>query len=436
MIESREGLVRNNRDKGLVSSRKTLVALCGCTVAECVAVSKFTTSDGSDLHSHVYLILVMSRSLVNRHRPRSANRSSAHACSAFRHSAGASTGMNLSRVSPDSPTPPNISAGSGVEAATPCPVHSIQGMGKSLSLHPVIPIFSIVRNYHSCSWPFPHSRPSTSTVIRALRWRADNHVASHTQALTVGDDASAVEPPPEIARLLADLIRDGAITYEEDDGDEDYVDIDEGQEESDEVEDEEDEDEEADVEMEDGEEDMQGMFGYRVDPRHNDHATTSHSQRHNIVRTPKQEGLDLLFSGEFGRIQHQIRSRNKAGNVAKFLLNRGSHVRPPHKEDFATVSIQVTQSQHLMTGKRRTLYRTRMVQPSLVTMLMHTSGNIHQVRTFVSHVNQVITVLQIHLSIIHACEVCQFLYCLERGLTIISQTSDYMYMTLHPPSPR
>ncbi|OCH96414.1 WD40 repeat-like protein [Obba rivulosa] len=53
------------------------------------------------------------------------------------------------------------------------------------------------------------------------------------------------------------------------------------------------------------------------------------------ITEPKKEGLELLTSGEFGRIRHQVNSRNKDNNVAKLLLNRGTQVRPVSKEDIA-----------------------------------------------------------------------------------------------------
>lgn len=56
------------------------------------------------------------------------------------------------------------------------------------------------------------------------------------------------------------------------------------------------------------------------------------------VIEPKKEGLLLLMNGEFGRLQHQIKSRTKDNNIAKLLLNRGTRPRPTPKEDLASVS--------------------------------------------------------------------------------------------------
>ncbi|KAI0931267.1 hypothetical protein AcW1_001283 [Taiwanofungus camphoratus] len=54
------------------------------------------------------------------------------------------------------------------------------------------------------------------------------------------------------------------------------------------------------------------------------------------VIEPKKEGLLLLMNGEFGRLQHQIKSRTKDNNIAKLLLNRGTRPRPTPKEDLAS----------------------------------------------------------------------------------------------------
>ncbi|EMD41857.1 hypothetical protein CERSUDRAFT_110417, partial [Gelatoporia subvermispora B] len=54
------------------------------------------------------------------------------------------------------------------------------------------------------------------------------------------------------------------------------------------------------------------------------------------ITTPKEEGLELLMSGEFGRVRHQVNSRNKDSNVARLLLNRGASARPVEREDVAS----------------------------------------------------------------------------------------------------
>ena len=154
------------------------------------------------------------------------------------------------------------------------------------------------------------------------------------QAATAGDQEegeTSSNGGPEFTRILQELIRDGTVTVEEDDEDPDYVDIEGGEEEdADEV--------DEDIEMgpeedDDDDEYAANILGYRVI-----RSTNQPGRWHDEVTEPKQEGLDLLFSGEFGRIQHQIRSRNKAGNAAKLLLNRGTKIKAPHREDFATVS--------------------------------------------------------------------------------------------------
>lgn len=146
-------------------------------------------------------------------------------------------------------------------------------------------------------------------------------------AQRAGEEPVTLDGENDISRILAELIRDGTVTLQEDDGDEEYVDVEEG-EGGDEDEMEVDEDDEDDEEGD-------GLFGYHTVRGHAPPPARSHWEEE--IKEPKQEGLDLLYSGEFGRIQHQIHSRNKAGSAAKFLLNRGSRIRPSHREDFATV---------------------------------------------------------------------------------------------------
>lgn len=57
------------------------------------------------------------------------------------------------------------------------------------------------------------------------------------------------------------------------------------------------------------------------------------------VTEPQKEGLDLLYSGEFGRALHQIQSRKGQNNVARNLLNRGMSSRPTPKEDITCVRV-------------------------------------------------------------------------------------------------
>lgn len=136
----------------------------------------------------------------------------------------------------------------------------------------------------------------------------------------------------EFGRVLVDMMRDGSLEVqdmaqeledeEEDDGD--YI--------PGAVEDEEEEEDEEDEGMDFGDEDDdEDMYGYERVPMHR-------GKRHDEVREPQEAGMSLLFSGEFGRIKHQIRSRNKDGNMAKMLLSRGSKLRPAQREDLAAVS--------------------------------------------------------------------------------------------------
>ncbi|CDO75481.1 hypothetical protein BN946_scf184935.g17 [Trametes cinnabarina] len=54
------------------------------------------------------------------------------------------------------------------------------------------------------------------------------------------------------------------------------------------------------------------------------------------VTEPKEEGMSLLMSGEFGRVLHQLKSRSERKNVARNLLNRATSARPTYREDIAS----------------------------------------------------------------------------------------------------
>ena len=124
-------------------------------------------------------------------------------------------------------------------------------------------------------------------------------------------------------RVLAELIGDGTVVLQDDDEDPDYQ---EGEDQ-----DEEDEGEFVPDEMDEDDEEEEDMFGYQTVP-------TSQVKWHQEVKEPKEAGLSLLFSGEFGRIKHQIRSRHKDGDVSRLLLNRSTKARPSPREDLTCVS--------------------------------------------------------------------------------------------------
>ncbi|KAI0361487.1 WD40 repeat-like protein [Trametes cingulata] len=54
------------------------------------------------------------------------------------------------------------------------------------------------------------------------------------------------------------------------------------------------------------------------------------------ITEPQEEGLSLLMSGEFGRVEHQINSRNRKKNVARSLFNRSTSSRPTYREDITS----------------------------------------------------------------------------------------------------
>ena len=161
----------------------------------------------------------------------------------------------------------------------------------------------------------------------------------------VSDTPHDENAPPQVTSLLRDLLRDGTIMMQDDDGDEEYIDIDEVLEDGDEEgeeDGEEGEEGEEEFEIDQDEDDELGeFFGYH--PINPPPPPPSRRSGREVIE-PKQAGLDLLFSGEFGRIQHQIRSHNKAGSVAKHILNRARNIRPLCKEDVVTVGNLILRS--------------------------------------------------------------------------------------------
>lgn len=139
------------------------------------------------------------------------------------------------------------------------------------------------------------------------------------------------EPLPEdLNELLAELVGDGTVLMqgldEDDDDDDEYR---PGQD------DDEDMDENMDVDEldeDEDDEDDEDMYGYITGP-------AVRGTWHEEVKEPKEAGLSLLFSGEFGRIRHQIKTRNKDGSAAKFWLNSRSQLRPTSREDAACVRV-------------------------------------------------------------------------------------------------
>jgi WD repeat-containing protein 23 len=63
------------------------------------------------------------------------------------------------------------------------------------------------------------------------------------------------------------------------------------------------------------------------------------------VTEPQQAGVELLRSGDFGRVADKLRSRRSDVNVAKLVYKRS--MKPElvsYKEDYATVRISDTSS--------------------------------------------------------------------------------------------
>lgn len=169
-------------------------------------------------------------------------------------------------------------------------------------------------------------------VMEMRRQRSET--GEEVLGLTLSEDTLLTDA--DFDRVLSELVGRGSIVLEADDeNDPDYR-PEEG--EGDEEDEEDGEDREGE-DMEDEDEaqelvDEDDDFGYGWSEPFG-----PHGKWHDDVTEPKPEGLSLLYSGEFGRIGHQTKSRNKDANVARFLLNRGTKLRPVPREDFATVCI-------------------------------------------------------------------------------------------------
>ncbi|RDX51000.1 WD40 repeat-like protein [Lentinus brumalis] len=90
----------------------------------------------------------------------------------------------------------------------------------------------------------------------------------------------------------------------------------------------------VDEEEEEEEEDDSGYFygfGYPTSQRHWDR-----SDWWPEITEPQKEGLELLLGGEFGRVMHQMKTRDGNRNVARSILNRGAISRPTYREDIAS----------------------------------------------------------------------------------------------------
>lgn len=100
------------------------------------------------------------------------------------------------------------------------------------------------------------------------------------------------------------------------------------------------------------------------------------------VVEPQTAGVELLKSGDFGRVADKLRSRRSDVNVAKLLISRS--MRPKSvlcKEDYASVrALEVVCSLANSTNtSSRISYLTLMGPRLLLTMLTSTLGNIRQV---------------------------------------------------------
>lgn len=89
-----------------------------------------------------------------------------------------------------------------------------------------------------------------------------------------------------------------------------------------------DEDEDADDDDEDDETEYYNSF-----------AATAHQKWFTEVTEPQKAGVELLNSGDFGKVANKSRTRRKDINLAKSIMNRSRHPQPTaYKEDHADVT--------------------------------------------------------------------------------------------------
>ncbi len=173
-------------------------------------------------------------------------------------------------------------------------------------------------------------------MVRAHRMSVGSTVSSAIQAILElqgvstrdrsGNSISASLTNEDLQRLLTVFAssdtggsggggRNVTLVSQDDDDDADYV----------------------DEEEEEEEDDDSGYFygfGYPTSQRHWDR-----SDWWPEITEPQKEGLELLLGGEFGRVMHQMKTRDGNRNVARSILNRGAISRPTYREDIASVRI-------------------------------------------------------------------------------------------------
>lgn len=74
---------------------------------------------------------------------------------------------------------------------------------------------------------------------------------------------------------------------------------------------------------------------------------------HEEVKEPVEEGVELLYSGDFGRIGPKSRSRRKAVNIARQILSQNSVATPvTYREELISVCFRRLKDPHLLTVDR------------------------------------------------------------------------------------
>lgn len=125
-------------------------------------------------------------------------------------------------------------------------------------------------------------------------------------------------------------------------------------------------------------------------------------------KEPTKEGLELLMGGEYGRIGHQLKSRNQMNSLYKTLSTSRSRVRPSPQEDIAAVS-----SQPPSQARKSTVHFQDLLPNSNGVAVASYAANAY-VGQYSSgrylHLcligNEYKQLPQIHPSIIHVSEVC------------------------------
>jgi len=74
---------------------------------------------------------------------------------------------------------------------------------------------------------------------------------------------------------------------------------------------------------------------------------------HEEIKEPVEEGVELLYSGDFGRIGPKSRSRRKVVNIARQILSQSSVAIPEtYREELISVCLQHLRDLHFLSVDR------------------------------------------------------------------------------------